>query len=94
MEIPVTYRINRVSRHKHTVPVVAPGETQPEPMDRHQVEVELQDETGGHGSLTLRFYGTAARAALAGFVSGADYILMVQIPDPPVVTPVAEPEAA
>lgn len=78
------YLVNRVSIHRVAKDIVIDGEPSKQPID--QVEVELVDETGQHGSITRRYHRPSEIAwAMAAFKEGE----MVTIDDSPVA--VAEP---
>nr|WP_294550014.1 hypothetical protein [uncultured Rhodopila sp.] len=81
------YFVNRVSVHKQPMDIVVAGEPSRQAVD--QVEVELVDPTGQHGTITRRYHKPSEIAwAKVAFVQGAT----VTLDDSPVA--VAEPVAA
>lgn len=86
MEFSIDYRVNRVSTHDIPDTVVIDGAE--ESIVRKQVEVELHDEIGSHGSVTLRFFGAQAQAAYNGFspLCGSNFTLKLDVPMPAMPT--------
>jgi hypothetical protein len=78
----LVYIVNRVSPHPRDVSVEYKGEQAK--MTMVELEVEMYDPTGVHGTILMKFSGTTEVAAAAKFVGGAT----VTVPlDAFVVTP-------
>jgi hypothetical protein len=76
------YYVNRVSTHKVPMDIVVAGEPTRQPVD--QLEVELVDETGQHGTITRRYHKPSEIAwAMEAFKQGAT----VTLDDGPVAVP-------
>lgn len=90
----MTYVVNRASHHPRAVEVDYKGEKAR--MTMSELEVEMHDPTGVHGTITMHFSGTSELAAAAKFVDGGTVTVDLDAFEvtPPAEEPApAEPEA-
>lgn len=69
-----TYFVHRLSSHKVPRPVEMEGETVT--ADVHMIEMELVDQSAGHGTITLRFFKKADQDTIAQEAAEGDFITL------------------